>query len=210
MTPENPHDGRHRRRRLFLRLVWLRRRRQFHALRMAMLAAAMATALVATALIAPSAHVMALDDEYTAECGNAFIWPVQTIDADPPLGETFDNPPEPWLPGHRGVDILAQTGTELLAPSDGRIAFAGSVAGKSVVTIIHADDLSTTYEPARTWLPVGRAVEEGTPFATLEGHSDHCDGTCLHWGLRRNRGAAMHYLDPVRQVHRQRIVLKPL
>ncbi|PJM76279.1 M23 family metallopeptidase [Bifidobacterium simiarum] len=141
-------------------------------------------------------------------CPTAFRWPVRTSGhADPPLGKSFDNPAKPWLPGHRGIDILAPSGTTLIAPDTATIAFAGQVGGKSVVSLRHGNGLTTTYEPAEAGAPVGTAVNRGMPFAQTAGRSDHCAGTCVHWGVKRANGT---YVDPMHMVHRQRIALKPM
>ena len=41
----------------------------------------------------------------------------------------YQAPEKQWLSGHRGIDLNVEEGEELLAPADGMIAFAGSVAG---------------------------------------------------------------------------------
>ncbi|MBW3077631.1 MULTISPECIES: M23 family metallopeptidase [Bifidobacterium] len=134
-------------------------------------------------------------------CRAALAWPV----ADPRTIGTFDAPAQPWLPGHRGVDLAAEPGTELLAPRDGTISYAGTVAGKSVVSIA-SRGMKLTFEPAETNLAVGAQVHVGTPFARVALGSDHCDGACVHWGVRRSSG---EYLDPAAQTASRRIVLKP-
>ena len=60
----------------------------------------------------------------------------------------FEPPPEPWLAGHRGVDLLASPGD---AGARGRrrtgdLRRAGS-AGCRSVTVTHPDGRRTTYEP---------------------------------------------------------------
>lgn len=120
----------------------------------------------------------------------------------------FDRPAHNWLPGHRGVDLAAEHDALILAPETGTIVFAGTVAGKSVVSIRHgtAGNLVSTFEPARTSLHPGDQVERGRAWGTVQGHSDHCDGTCLHWGLRTSD---RNYLNPMSKVDRHRILLKP-
>lgn len=137
-----------------------------------------------------------------AECEPLMLWPVD--DAD--VTASFDPPPEPWLAGHRGVDLVALPGAGLRAPEDGVIAFVGMVAGKSVVTVRHGS-LTSTFEPARTGLTVGASVERGETFASVGGESDHCAGRCVHWGLRRADGG---YVDPQARAAPTRIVLKPV
>lgn len=80
-----------------------------------------------------------------AACRAVWLWPV----GQPAVIADFDPPDRPWLSGHRGVDLQASDGDELYAPADGIISFAGSVGGKSVVSVNHGD-LVSTFEPAHT------------------------------------------------------------
>ena len=68
------------------------------------------------------------------------------------LSAGFDRPPQNWLPGHRGVDLVGQAGDQVLAAGNGVITFAGLVAGKGVVVIKHGS-LRTTYELLNRQLP---------------------------------------------------------
>ena len=43
----------------------------------------------------------------------------------------YDAPKQQWLPGHRGVDLLADQQEAVVAPADGVIAFRGRGGGKS-------------------------------------------------------------------------------
>ena len=99
-----------------------------------------------------------------------------------------------------------ELGGDLLAPADGIIAFSGTVAGKSVVTIRHGR-LTSTFEPAQTALPAGSRIGRGDRFATVAGESDHCGESCVHWGVR---AGDERYLDPVGQTEARKIVLKPV
>lgn len=146
--------------------------------------------------------IAAEDSTAIAGCSAAMAWPVE----DPMVMRSFDGPAQPWLSGHRGVDLAATEGDTLIAPADGVISYAGSVAGKSVVSIAYRG-LTLTFEPARTLLEVGAHVRRGVPFATVSGLSDHCDGRCVHWGIKRG---ARDYLDPELQVGNRRIALKPV
>ncbi|MFM9373125.1 murein hydrolase activator EnvC family protein [Streptomyces sp. Da 82-17] len=133
----------------------------------------------------------------------AWAWPVRgTGGAGPPVLRGWDPPASPYGPGHRGVDLAAPPGTEVRAPAPGRIAYAGRVANRGVLTIDHADTgdppLRTTYEPVRALVEKGDEVAAGEVVARVErprtGDSvPHCPQSCLHWGLRR--GTA--YLDPL-------------
>lgn len=137
-----------------------------------------------------------------APAAAAFGWP---LNPRPPLGRGFDPPAHDWLPGHRGVDLVGEPGRPVLVAGDGTVVFAGTVAGKPVVSVDHAGGLRTTYEPVRAVVAVGRRVTRGTVLGTLAAGHPGCDG-CLHWGLRRDRT----YLDPLGLLRATPVRLKPL
>mgnify|MGYP002228165365 CR=1 FL=1 len=62
---------------------------------------------------------------------------------------------QPWAPGHRGVDLVAEQGTVILSPQAGTVSFAGKVAGKDVVSVRHRGGVTSTFEPAVTESSVG-------------------------------------------------------
>ncbi|WP_431975704.1 murein hydrolase activator EnvC family protein [Micromonospora haikouensis] len=120
----------------------------------------------------------------------AFRWPV---DGAPRLTRRFEPPPQPWLPGHRGVDLSAEPGAVVRAAGPGVVLFAGQVAGRPVITVGHSAGLRTTYEPVAPGVRAGDPVAVGAPLGRLHsGHVGCPDRACLHWGLRRGE----EYLDP--------------
>lgn len=137
------------------------------------------------------------------QCEARYGWPVR----EPHIERKFDGPSKPWLPGHRGVDLTVQSSAEILSPQTGIVHFTGTVAGKNVVSIRHADGIISTFEPAVTELSKGAPVIRGQVVGSVEGVSDHCGDHCLHWGLKRGEN---DYLDPQRYAGNQKIVLKPL
>ena len=85
--------------------------------------------------------------------------------------------------------------------------FAGTVAGKPVVSIDHPGGLRTTYEPVRADVTAGRRVARGEPIGAVEaGHPGCPAAACLHWGVRRGR----EYLDPLALLGGRPIRLKPV
>ncbi|UQA92828.1 M23 family metallopeptidase [Streptomyces halobius] len=106
-------------------------------------------------------------------------------------------PPSPWAAGHRGVDLAAKAGATVRAAAPGRVAFAGTVAGRGVLTIELSRSgrppLRTTYEPVRATTRIGERVAAGQPVAVLQHGPFHCRAPCLHWGLLRGKS----YLDPL-------------
>ncbi|WP_158275820.1 M23 family metallopeptidase [Bifidobacterium catulorum] len=185
-----------------------RERRQTHT-RLRMLAAG---CLICVITIIPSIQPSAASSmNWSANpphpsCRIAYIWPI-VVDGEPVITRRFENPPRPWLPGHRGIDLSTGKEQPIIAPANGRVAFVGKVASKSVVTIRHEDNITTTYEPAVSDLPVGSSVMQGQRFATVHGGSDHCAESCMHWGMKTGKTT---YMDPEHAVRPQRIVLKPL
>ena len=150
--------------------------------------------------VGSAAGAGAVDDaDASRGCVAALAWPLRSVH----LVEAFDGPAQPWLSGHRGVDLAAAEGDALLAPADGTVSFAGTVAGKQVVSLRH-DGLTLTFEPAVTSRGVGARVSRGDAFAEVGERSDHCDGACVHWGVRR----ADDYLDPEPMTAKRRIALK--
>jgi murein DD-endopeptidase MepM/ murein hydrolase activator NlpD len=119
----------------------------------------------------------------------------------------FDPPPQPWLPGHRGVDLAGEAGEPVLAAGDGIVSFAGRVARVPVISIRHADGLLTTYQPVRTRLRAGEVVTLGQHIGHLVALGSHCSpAACLHWGLRHGAD----YLDPLALLHLNPVRLLPL
>jgi murein DD-endopeptidase MepM/ murein hydrolase activator NlpD len=121
-------------------------------------------------------------------------WPVGA--PRPLVVRGWEPPSSPYGPGHRGVDLAATAGTPVRAAASGTVSFAGSVAGRGVLTITLTGTgdppLRTTYEPVRPLVEEGAAVTAGQVVASVEPGSSHCRG-CLHWGLRRGT----EYLDPL-------------
>ncbi len=123
---------------------------------------------------------------------------------DPPVVSAFDPPSKPWLAGHRGVDLVAATGSDVRSAGAGTVSYVGSIAGRPVITVSHGE-LRTTYEPVLAAVPVGARVSTGQLIGTV-GIGGHCDTMCVHWGLIRGE----QYLDPLLLLRWQTPVLKPL
>jgi murein DD-endopeptidase MepM/ murein hydrolase activator NlpD len=118
-------------------------------------------------------------------------WPLA---GSPTVVRGFEPPSQPWLAGHRGVDLLASPGEPVLAAGAGRVTFAGWVGGLPAVTVTHPDGRRTTYQPVLAAVVRGSDVARGAIVGRVSAGGSHClPRACLHWGLR----LASSYLDPL-------------
>lgn len=121
--------------------------------------------------------------------GGAGAAPPMTVDYDPPVDapvtDPFRPPPQPWLPGNRGLEYATSPGTAVRAAADGVVTFAGAVAGSLHVTIRHPDGIRTSYSfLASVAVRAGAVVPRGTVVGRT--------GRRLHVGARRGDT----YIDP--------------
>ncbi|WP_193509920.1 M23 family metallopeptidase [Cryobacterium sp. BB736] len=99
-----------------------------------------------------------------------------------PIARPFIAPPTPYSAGHRGIDITAVPGADVLAPAAGLVHFSGVVVDRPVLSIRHPGGLISSFEPVASPLKAGDAVSGGQPVGTLE--AGHCATACLHFGVR--------------------------
>lgn len=135
--------------------------------------------------------------------GARYAWPL----LPPRVLVRFHAPSQPYGPGHRGVDLGGSVGQPVLAARAGVVAFAGMVAGRGVVSVLHDDGLRTTYEPVRAAVLAGTSVAAGDVLGRLQAGHRGCSTACLHWGLRRDRH---EYLDPLVLLRPAQVRLLPL
>jgi murein DD-endopeptidase MepM/ murein hydrolase activator NlpD len=127
----------------------------------------------------------------TGAAATQWAWPLA---GSPTVVRGFEPPPEPWLAGHRGVDLLASPGDPVFAAGGGRVTFAGRVGGMPAVSVTHPDGRRTTYEPVLAAVVRGTEVARGAILGRVSAGGSHClPRACLHWGLRLGSS----YLDPL-------------
>lgn len=135
-------------------------------------------------------------------------WPVD----DPRLVSGFRPPQSDWHEGHRGIDLAARTGDPVRAMAGGVVGFAGTVAGKPVVSVLLAGGARLAYEPVLATVRVGARVRDGDVIGTVAASGGHCGGGrgCVHVGLRTMTSAGVTvYRDPRSLLDRRPAVLKP-
>jgi len=123
-----------------------------------------------------------------AEPGS-WTWPVVG-----PILVGFAPPDSPYGSGHRGIDIAAPLGSDVLAVADGTVSFAGPVGGRRFVTIDHGDGVRSTVsfvEDLR--VRAGDVVVAGQVVAVSgTGHAD-TGVPHVHFGVRIDDT----YVDPL-------------
>lgn len=159
---------------------------------------AVALLLLVPAALVPATLIPAGEGAGIGGAGLPWDWPTGT---PVPVARAFDPPEQPWLPGHRGVDLDVEVGSEVRAPADGVVVFAGTVVDRGVVSVGHGF-LRSSFEPVTPLVATGEPVARGQVVATVgQGHSPGV----LHWGVRTGPDA---YVDPLRLLV-GRVVLKP-
>lgn len=104
---------------------------------------------------------------------------------DRPVLAPFDVSRGPYGAGNRGLDYAVRPGDVVVAIGAGTVVFAGPVAGRQWVTILHPDGLRSSSGPlASVVVAAGRPVAAGTPIGST-GHE-------FHLGVRRGDT----YVDP--------------
>jgi hypothetical protein len=118
----------------------------------------------------------------------AYAWPISPAQ----VVRGFDPPAQPWLPGHRGVDLAAAPLTVVHAAGAGRVVYAGVLAGRGVVSVEHTGGLRTTYEPVTPLVAAGDLIALGAPVGALQaGHPGCPVAACLHWGCAAARSTSI-------------------
>lgn len=135
-------------------------------------------------------------------------WP---LNPRPVVVRQFDAPSPNWQRGHRGVDLAASAGQPVYAAGQGSVVFAGTLAGRPLVSIAHPGGLRTTYEPVLAVVRAGQRVSEGTFLGkVVAGHSGCAAPACLHWGAMWGPAARADYVDPLDLLSATPIRLKPV
>jgi murein DD-endopeptidase MepM/ murein hydrolase activator NlpD len=99
---------------------------------------------------------------------------------------------------HKGIDIAAKQGTDIVAMADGIVIFSGRKGGYgNIVELRHANGLETRYaHNSRNLVKEGDMVRKGQVVAEL-GSTGRSTGPHLHFEVRRNGEAVnpAQYLD---------------
>lgn len=125
---------------------------------------------------------------------SGFIWPCPAYTR---ISSYFGPRPQPVAgasTNHKGVDLAAPYGSDILASADGVVTTStySSSAGNYIV-IAHGNGISTVYMHASALLvSVGETVSQGQVIAKV-GSTGYSTGNHLHFGVIKNGS----YVDPL-------------
>lgn len=118
----------------------------------------------------------------------SWAWPVPSHVVTAP----YAAPATRYAAGHRGIDLAAPPGAVVTAPDDAMVRFVGVVVDRPVLTLDHGDGVLSSYEPVASEMTVGSVVGRGAVIGSVAA-GGHCDGGCLHVGVR----IAGEYVSPL-------------
>jgi murein DD-endopeptidase MepM/ murein hydrolase activator NlpD len=147
----------------------------YAALRLLALGLAMITVVLLTGAIQASPLSAS-----AAPAAARWEWPLGGAQA---VSRGFVAPPTRYSAGHRGIDLQAAPPDLVRAPAAGVVSFAGSVAGRPVLSIAHPGDLISSFEPVLADVGEGDVVVAGAVVGNVAS-GGHCDAHCLHFGVR--------------------------
>ena len=125
-----------------------------------------------------------------------------------PMIRPFAAPSQAFGAGHRGVDFASEVGDPVSSPTEGTVTLASTIGGRPVLVVTDEAGRRATLEPVTALVSVGDRVRAGEPVGVL-GRGGHCDGRCLHLGVRVDApGQRPAYLPPL-DLLGCRAILKP-
>ncbi|WP_374010826.1 peptidoglycan DD-metalloendopeptidase family protein [Leifsonia sp. LS-T14] len=142
----------------------------------------LAVALTVAALLSGAGdggRAVAATERSAIPGGGGWAWPLPSH----VLTGAYAAPATRYAAGHRGIDLAALPGATVAAPDDAVVRFSGVVVDRPVLTLDHGGGVLSSYEPVTSELPVGAVVGRGAVVGAVAA-GGHCDGTCVHVGVR--------------------------
>lgn len=134
----------------------------------------------------------------TVDLGNiSFIWPCPSSRRITSAFGDRESPTEGASSNHKGVDIGAASGSDILAAAEGEVVISTySYSAGNYIMIDHGGGVSTVYMHCSQLLAdVGDSVSQGQVIAKV-GSTGYSTGPHLHFGIRSGGS----YVDPLNYV----------
>lgn len=134
----------------------------------------------------------------TVSIGNIkFIWPCPSSSRITSAFGGRESPTEGASTNHKGIDISASTGSNILAAADGTVTISTySYSAGNYIMVNHGGGVSTVYmHCSQLLVSVGDTVKQGQVIAKV-GSTGYSTGPHLHFGVRLNGT----YVNPTKYV----------
>jgi murein DD-endopeptidase MepM/ murein hydrolase activator NlpD len=139
-------------------------------------------------LIVPALLIAGPKQQLPASPGPVYRPPV-----DAPVSDPFRQPIGPYGPGNRGLDYATVPGSPVIAIGAGVVVFAGTIANRLYVTVLHPDGLRSSYSYLDAiGVSLGQSIAAGQQIGTASGD--------VQLGVRRGD----QYIDPASLFGRRR------
>jgi len=131
-----------------------------------------------------------------ATASEPVVWPITGLTASDLINQ-YQSPLTEYGAGHRGIDLPATMGSEVISPVSGEISFSGQVGYRDSISIKFAGTMWASLEPVCSDMAEGTLVSAGEPIGTVcqtnPNYQWHCEITCIHFGTRTEDG----YFSPL-------------
>lgn len=131
-----------------------------------------------------------------ATASEPMVLPITGLTASDLINQ-YQSPLTEYGAGHRGIDLPATMGSEVISPVSGEISFSGQVGYRDSISIKFAGTMWASLEPVCSDMAEGTLVSAGEPIGTVcqtnPNYQWHCEITCIHFGTRTEDG----YFSPL-------------
>lgn len=147
-------------------------------------------------------HVAPLKLAQSAPAIEAPLWR-SPLKANLEVLRPFLRPSSDWGAGHRGVDIVVASNTQILAPHGSQIGFANLAFGVPTVVLNNNNGSSQVFQPVCLLgnKELGQNLKPGQAFGVFcpgGAANGHCGQLfCVHWSYRLDKET---YINPLRMI----------
>jgi hypothetical protein len=131
-----------------------------------------------------------------ATASEPMVLPITGLTASDLINQ-YQSPLTEYGAGHRGIDLPATMGSEVISPVSGEISFSGQVGYRDSISIKFSGTMWASLEPVCSDMAEGTLVSAGEPIGTVcqtnPNYQWHCEITCIHFGTRTEDG----YFSPL-------------
>ena len=126
----------------------------------------------------------------------ALAMPLAYLEPEDTLNH-YEAPMTEYGAGHRGIDLPAVLGDQVVSPASGQVTFSGKVGYRNVISVGFGNSLTASLEPVCSDLVQGSSVLIGEVIGSVcepdPEYLWHCSQTCMHFGTRSEDG----YFSPL-------------